>query len=374
MERGSLLGQLSQSDTTLKLPARKSGLLHFSVAAASGTPCGISWSQEIDPGSENVVVRQPWREDPRAAMQCHVLAWSVAEDASVMSEVSGKPISALSPVWWRIGDDGTLSSFCNPGLSNLLEEQAVVIWPALQGLSANGLHLALRDDRAMLALAGRISEEARRNSASGLNIDLEGYREVDSEAVAVFVELLAGLVREWGGVVSIDLVPRGDRWEVRPADLAFWSTAPRRRRLAAACDYTVLMAYDEHSGRRPAGPVASLAWIEDMLSYQLRYSDPHRTILGIPSYGLLWRPDQPSSPRALPLNRLRVGSGPSFHDAVHGMLRGVRADGNFFWSEFDIAAERIDIANRFGLAGVAVWRLGLDYARLWQDIGERIRR
>ena len=98
------------------------------------------------------------------------------------------------------------------------------------------------------------SAAAAAAGAHGVNLDIEGFRNEDAAGVSTFIEEMAEAVHEWGGVVSYDLVPRSDTWDVVPEELAYWSTAPERRRIAAAVDFTILMAYDQHNRFRPAGP------------------------------------------------------------------------------------------------------------------------
>ncbi len=242
------------------------------------------------------------------------------------------------------------------------------MWPAVQGIDADALHLLVADaDRRSQAVA-TISADAAAAGAHGVNLDIEGFRDEDASDVSAFIEEMAAAVHRWGGVVSYDIVPRGDFWDVTPEELAYWSTAPQRRRIAAAVDFTILMAYDQHNRFRPAGPVAAPNWVEEMLIYQLRYADPQDVILGLPAYGRIWDPEELDAPRAVSLGFLETLDGVRSPDPDHDVDRIDLDDGRFFWAEPEIQATRAQLAEEYGLSGVAIWRLGLDAPSLWEAL------
>ncbi len=370
---GETLGEISAKSPILDIARGDENLLRFSFVGPHGEQTDVSWSQKLAADQGDLIVVQPWRAE-KSDPPRHVIAWSIetGRDQVVARLQKTAGVSVLSPIWWTIDRSGDIEASVDPQLVQSLRSRKVAVWPVVHGLHADGLRIALADETRRRALAMRISQDAKASGADGVNIDLEGYRSADSKAVTAFVELLADFVHGWGGLVSCDVVARSDSWELGPQALAFWSSAPQRRRLAAAAEYIVIMAYDQHNGHRPAGPVAAPNWVEDVLAYQLRYSDPHRTILGIPAYGFLWKPDAIASPRAIPLNRLSVGENTRLPDPAHGVDRIIRPDGSFFWSEADISAERIALVQKYHLAGVAVWRLGLDYRELWNQIGQHV--
>lgn len=368
--RGRPLGELSASSSKLQISIEPADTLHFAFVGASGEPTDVSWTQSVDTRDPHVPVMQPWREPERDA-SWSVVAWARPVDSQRLLGIVERrrgAITVASPIWWTINGEGNLATNSDPNLVAQLRSKRVAIWPAVQGFDADGLHAAIIDAASRRLLAARISSEAEQQGADGVNIDLEGYRQDDADAAASFVEELAERVHGWGGVVSYDMVPRSDPWGITPESLSHWSHAPQRRRLAAAVDHVILMAYDQHNRHRPAGPVAALNWTEEVLVYQLRYSDPSSVILGIPAYGLIWRPENINAPRAVPLRRLTSEGGSISFDPAHGMDRVAGPDGSFWWMENDLMGMRLEIARGYGLGGVAVWRVGFDYPELWKAL------
>ena len=105
-----------------------------------------------------------------------------------------------------------------------------------------------------------------------------------------------------------------------------------------------------------------------MLRYLLRYVEADRVILGVPFYGRVWDPDDLFAPRAIggrAIADLATG-GERSYDVQFGLDRVDLDDGRVLWVE--TAAElghRVDLVDRYGLAGIAGWRLGLDDPAVW---------
>ena len=338
--------------------------LRFSYQTAGGELTEPTWTQQVGAGPFETVV-QPWRGTRPTAEGGIRLAWQATGTTHrYVAELDRAPgLTVTSPVWWFLSADGELTSDADPVLVDAAHERGIAVWPAIASLDADRIHAGMADPD---GLAVAVAAAAERLAADGVNVDLEGYRHEDAAAVAEFVEALAAAVHEWGGVVSIDLIPRSDGWEITPPELEFWSSAPDRRRLAAAVDYVVLMAYDQFNRYRPAGPVSGPAWVEETLRYLLRHADADRVILGVPFYGRVWDPDDLFAPRALGGGAMAelAASGEREYDVPFGVDRVDLPDGRFLWVEtaVDLAPGLVD---RYGLASIAGWRLGLDDREVW---------
>ena len=361
---GKPAGELNANapDLLVSLPSEKK--FDFAYVGPSGELTDVSWSQTVKPDEQKLVVMQPWRR-PDREHRWQIIAWARPEDSRrVLKHLQErKVVTVVSPILWGIDDQGAVNTYAGGETIERLRSYDIHVWPAIHGMNANGLHVALASDFLRSQLARRLSLEARNFGADGINVDVEGYRSEDSEAVVAFVEELAALVHRWGGVISYDVVARSDSWHTAP--LPHWSDAPQRRRLAASVDYTILMAYDQFNSHRPAGPVAAPNWVKSVLTYQLRYADPQSILLGIPAYGLLWNPDALDLPRGVSLSHLDGGDGVHTFDKTHCVDRIDRPDRLFYWAEKSLTDHRVRLARDYQLGGVAIWRFGLDYPELW---------
>lgn len=377
-EDGEVLGRLDIDNPLLEIsPPRR---LSFRYLAADDEPTNTVWEQR--PQRPVTTVRQPWRGDRRCQARLPdgttapvALAWQAVGDTAIyLEQLDGADgqVTVVSPIWWRFGADGSISSSVDAAYVDAVHERNVAIWPAVAGFNPDTHHLVLSDSERRTALAVQISEEAKAVGADGINIDLEGYRDRDADAFLSWVEELAGLVRDWGGVISYDLVPRSDHWEVTPDNLAYWSTAPLRTELSAVTDCTVLMAYDQHNRYRPAGPVAAPGWVEEVLVYSLRHTDPAQLVLGIPFYARIWDPADLENPEVVGIGALDqlASDGETAPDPLHGVDRVELADGRLSWAETVAGLEhRLSLVDDYGLAGWAAWRFGFDDPAIWELVG-----
>jgi spore germination protein YaaH len=214
-------------------------------------------------------------------------------------------------------------------------------------------------------LAAQISGQAQLAGADGVNVDYESFSSVDRDTFVDFVAQLTEFVHGWGGVVSVDIT-------VRTRDFATLPEATYdifdRRALAEASDYLALMAYDEYTTVRPAGPTASHEWAEQAVYWLMRYVDPHQILLGIPFYSRIWNPEDLNKPKAAGIGTIveLAESNPRTYDPEFDLDRVELEDGRFFWAEdYDSLAIRMQLARDSGVAGVAAWRLGLDSPEVW---------
>lgn len=378
---GRVLGWLDRDQRELAVDS-STARVTLRYPGGARAPGGVSWEQETD--TPVTVIRQPWRGDGECAARLPdgstapvAMVWQSGGDTSTYLEQlerAGDVVNVVSPIWWRMRADGSVASLADAGYVSAVHERNVALWPAVAGFDADAHHVVFSSPQRRSELAKQLSDEARRIGADGFNIDLEGYRVEDSDGFLAWVEELADLVHGWGGTVSYDLVPRSDTWDVTPEDLEFWSTAPQRTALSRVTDCTILMAYDEHNRYRPAGPVASPSWVEEVLTYELRHADPAELVLGVPFYARIWDPAELDSPTAVGIGELDslIDQGDVFRDPATGLDRVVLPDGRFFWAETpEGLGHRFDLVDEYGLAGWAAWRFGFDSPDVWDLIESR---
>ncbi|MBU1375269.1 MAG: glycosyltransferase [Alphaproteobacteria bacterium] len=84
------------------------------------------------------------------------------------------------------------------------------------------------------------------------------------------------------------------RAALKPIGREVWVTAPFAddswplKKLQAAADALVLMAYDQHWGTGDAGPPAGQDWFQRQLTDRMGLLDPSRTIVALGAYGYDW--------------------------------------------------------------------------------------
>lgn len=134
-------------------------------------------------------------------------------------------------------------------------------------------------------------------------------------------------------------------------------------------DYVVFCAYDRYDLGTVAGPVAPLPWVETGLKKALMEIDPSKILLGVGvyAYDWPWAPDA-GAPEYLPAqsalqlaaaNGAKVSIDSASQQATFTYSRSVQKRIVWVQDAFNMRS-KIGLANKYGLRGIAVWRLGLE--------------
>ena len=368
---GGQVHLMSSTDTGAVLLAGGATASATYPIPAGGVPA-VTWEQPVGADATTVVLRQPWREEPVVAAPI-TLAWQYTGDsARYREEVAAAPgLTVTAPFRYYLDTAGNLVGGADPAFIADMHARGIAVWPTIHTCGATCIRAALTDPARRGDLAHRIAADAIAAGADGVNVDIEGFEVAERDAVTDFVVQLSDHVQPHGLVTSYDFTAMTDTWITPPPGYEFWSTGPDRRAISAAVDYAVLMAYDEFNRFRPAGPVASPGWVEESLRYQARFSDPHKTLLGVPLYGRVWRGTTPATATMADMERF-ARDGRRTPDPRFGVDRIDLPDGRYTWAETVAGLpHRTGLVKTFGLAGTASWRLGFDIPEVWTVLGRR---
>src|SRR5690606_28342275 len=174
-------------------------------------------------------------------------------------------------------------------------------------------------------------------------------------------------------VVSIDVTIRGGS--------PMWSLFLDRRALGETVDYMAVMTYDQHWASSPvAGSVAELSWTEKGIADIIREDGvpPSKLLLGVPFYTYIWTEEKENGKTKVKsravgmtfMNNLIEEKGlvPVFDEKAGQDYVEYEEDGKRIrvWLENEKSMRaRMEIVNKYGLAGVASWRRGLESPDIW---------
>lgn len=142
-------------------------------------------------------------------------------------------------------------------------------------------------------------------------------------------------------------------------------------------DYLILMAYDQHSEESNAGDISNQEWVEEKLDDICSKVDADKVILALACYGYDW-PNQ------------SVGTSMTYEDAMTTAVSykspitfdPASANLNYKYKDdnginhhvyFTNAATYFNLirkADDWGIAGIALWRLGSEDKRIWKFISK----
>jgi len=314
-----------------------------------------------------------------------VLVWEhVQRSTPAPADLDPLPgVNVVSPTWFHLGDaQGNLTNHADLRYVQWAHEQGYQVWalfsnrfsPELTHAFLSSLAARTRAIKQLLALSALYDLD-------GINLDFENVYLQDRELLVQFVRELVPLAHEQGLVVSVDVTVKSNSPN--------WSLVYDRAQLAAAADYVILMAYDEHGyAGSPVGPVASLPWVEQGILGLLAEVPRHKLILGIPFYTRIWQEErQPDGSVKVSSRAVGMAAAEEFvaakglevqWDPTAGQYVARGTEGNVtytIWLEDEQALRaRVNLVSKYGLAGIAAWRRGFETPSTWQLIQRELHR
>lgn len=288
-------------------------------------------------------------------------------------------ITHLLPEWLHLSrDGGSLDLYDwdpaivphNRDVLQIARQHGIEVMPVLNNaekgrFDPQRVHRLLTSLPAQHALAVQIRDWLVQNGFQGVNIDFENLYRQDYASLAQWLRLLHDTLRSAGLRVSVDLEAGGNP--------SYWKD------IAAASDFVVLMAYDEHYAGSEPGPVASLGWTQHVVKQALRIIPAEKLVLGIGNYAYDWsgsartaetltfqeailrvrenRADEPPQqvidfdPQALNPTFTYTDDSGVFHEVW--LLDAVTAANQWL------------LGHRAGLRGAALWVLGSEDPSIW---------
>ncbi len=244
------------------------------------------------------------------------------------------------------------------------------IGDAVDSRAAHSL-LSVRENR--FNLEKNILSLIEEHGFNGVNIDLEGVPPGDRANYSALLAELKAILEPAGYLLTVSIPAK-----TRDNPLDNWNGAYDYAAIGEYADLVTLMTYDEHwSGGHP-GPVASLSWVQQVLDYAVKSMPGEKILMGVAAYGYNWSSDGGCSAllwnKAADLASRNGGARWSDQYSAPYLIyydqMGYRHE-VWFENRFSLAL-KLDLANNYNIAGIAVWRLGFEDYSFWQTIREKL--
>ncbi len=298
-----------------------------------------------------------WDESSYASLKRNLdhLDWVIAEwshlqaapdgSASLVTEVDAPALN-----WIRLTRPQVQVI---PMVQNLVDEK----WqPDLLARSVS-------DEPGRQHLIAALTDFVQQNKFPGICVDFEEPPPATQQALLTFIQELHQAFAA-KGLLVIQAVPFDD---------PDW----RYKDYAAATDYMMLMAYDQHWTGSDPGSVAAQDWYERNIANRMRDLDPAKTIIALGSYGYNWtagdkNADEVTFQEALITARdsfAKIAFDPATRNPHFEYDEDDGSHHLVWFLDAVTAYNQMRAASGFNPAGFAIWRLGSEDPSIWSVLG-----
>ncbi len=302
----------------------------------------------------------------------HVIGGTGGNDTLDETVARTKGLNVISPTWFTLtGNEGGFSSFATADYVDRAHGMGLEVWALVGNVDSVDVDLytvlGKTSNRRHLIL--QLFAAVREYNLDGLNIDFENVSLDAGEPFIQFIRELSIPCRKYGIVLSVDnYVPMNhtDHYD--------------RAEQGVVADYVIIMGYDEHyNGSDEAGSVASINFVEKGIENTVTDVPKEKVINALPFYTRIWETGADGvSSQAVGMEMAQT------YVADHGIATrwdevtcqnyGEFQDGDRLCQVWLEDAEsikvKLNIMEKYEIAGVAAWRLGFETADIWDVIEE----
>lgn len=288
-------------------------------------------------------------------------------------------INIIAPYWATLQGDGSVTDRGGN------DHAAVVNFAKKNGVStlllvnnskpdnaAEGVHALLGNAATRKAAIANLESYIKKYGLDGVNIDFEMVPAADRDNLTAFIKELSERFKPQGYVVSIDVFPKHNEEN----DVA---TAYDYAKLAQYADKIILMTYDYHGAWSGPGSIADIGIIEKDLQYALKHIPKNKIYLGVAGYGYDWSSKGVESLEYKAIEKLISSYNPEIKwddsaKSPHFSYTGADGIEHQLWYENSKSLKyKIDLVNKYDVAGIALWKLGEEDPASWKVIKENLK-
>ena len=303
--------------------------------------------------------------------------WDEAEARLAVETHAGK-LDVASPWSYAVAKDGSvvlqpdLDAAGEASQATWLHDRGLKVVPSIANTTdgiwdPNTIARVINDPAMRAKHVASIVEMVEAKDYDGIQIDYEDLSAKDREAFSAFVTDLARDLHGAGKLLYVTV-------HAKETDAGYdgRNEAQDYAAIAKAADMICLMAYDWHWSTGPAGPIAPYDWVERVIRYAVTQVPAEQIILGVGLFGYDWVGTQATNltwrqvvalAGRYPSAELWDVGGQSPHFSY------VDSDGKnheVWYENGRSATTKFDLARRYGLGGIELWRLGQEDPSVWE--------
>lgn len=306
--------------------------------------------------------------DEKVVLGWHQVTTSAANSGmdKVVANTSG--LNIISPTWFKLSDNkGNYTSIASKDYVDAAHKKGLKVWPLIDNFSTEISTLKiLSSSENRKNLIANLMSDVEKYDFDGINIDFESLTQDNAPHFIQFMRELSVSCRNSGVVLSVDVpIP------------ASYNMYYERDELAEVVDYVINMGYDEHYSGSDEGSSASINFVKNSITDSLVEVPKEKLINAVPVYTRVWTKENSKvSSSALGMsaaaNWVKENNIELTWDDEVGQYTGQTTIGSarkYIWLEDERSMKlKMDAIKEEDLAGVAVWKLGLEPKEIWNVI------
>lgn len=352
-----------------------------------GKTTKVSYKNDYDTYTHNVL-------DKKISLAWHQVMYSSSNSGLSDMIKNAKGLNVISPTWFSVSDSkGEVSSIGSADYVKKAHSAGLDVWGLVSDFETDGngdyyIKTVVNNTKARQKMVSNIMKYASLYDLDGINVDFEYINVSEGAGYLQFLRELSIECRKKGIVLSID--------NYQPSA---WTEFYDRNQQGRLADYVVVMNYDEHTASsNEAGSVSSLTFTEEGLKNTIdEVGDASRVINGMPFYTRIWTetPEDESdgngkliedaangnyvlSTKAVSMDAAKeayteAGATPIYNEET-GQNYVVYEKGSstyMIWIEDETSIKaRLDLMNKYEIAGAGYWKLGLESDDIWNTISQ----
>jgi len=294
------------------------------------------------------------------------LRWAYMVGASLpdsLRDHAGQ-IDIIAPAWFHTDANGTLVGSDSPAVSQFARTHGIKIVPIVSngaGFQGSVAHALLTDGNRQTNLLDSLQWLVQTYGYAGVNIDFENVPPADRDGFSALMSNIHARLHPLGSLVTAAVPAKtAEKYTGFGGPFNYAALAPN-------LDLAVIMAYDQHYAGSGPGPVADVAWVNDVVSYAKSQIPASKLLLGIPFYGYDWAGH--GGGRAVSyadvVNKV-FATGATIHMDEASQTPSFSYGSHQVWFEnSDSLKAKLNLVTSNNLAGWGAWRLGQEDPNFW---------
>ena len=288
-------------------------------------------------------------------------------------------INVVSPSFYEITASGDIDA--NIGLNGKAYVEwaysnGYKVWPMISNselgdIDATSKILSKFETRAYLI--ENIVKELVEAGVDGVNVDFENMYQEDKDNYSRFIIELAPRLHEAGLTLSVDVTA--------PDGSETWSLCFDRNVLGNVADYIIFMGYDQNGvSSTEAGTVAGADWVELNIKKFLGQEgvEKDKLIVAMPFYTRLWKERNGTlTSSVVNMRSVKIPDGVEkvWDENIKQYYMEYEQNGATYkmWIEDEESLKaKLDLVNKYELAGGAFWSKDRESNSVWHIISEKL--